>query len=295
VTTASGLVDLDELVRAAGALQPLSPSVTRIARIVAAPESSLAELAQAVSLDQALTLRVLHLVNSAALRGRTAIHSARDGVMRLGMGSVLALATAGQVRADLSKPLPRYGLREGELWRHSVASALALECIQSQSRARLEPSAFTAALLHDIGKLVLGRFLSDEILALLDQVPLTTSAGRMQAEREILGVQHAEVGALIARNWSLPESIVAMIMYHHDPDEYENTLAHEPALVPSCHAVHIADVLAHVACAPAGPVDIAGKLNLGSLKALAMSAEQVLALGARVSARLAETLQIYAS
>jgi HD-like signal output (HDOD) protein len=149
--------------------------------------------------------------------------------------------------------------------------------------------------MHDIGKLVLGRFLSDEITALLDRAPVTTTAGRMQAEREILGVHHAEVGALIARNWSLPESIVSTIMYHHDPDEYENTLAHDPALVPSCHAVHVADVLAHVACTVGGPVDIAGELNAGSLKALGMSAEQVLALGARVTTRLAETLQAYAT
>jgi putative nucleotidyltransferase with HDIG domain len=235
----------------------------------------------------------LHLVNSAALRRRAAVHSARDAVLQLGMGAVLGLAMAGQVRNDLSKALPRYGLREGELWRHSVASALALECLQSQVRSSIAPEAFTAALLHDIGKLVLGRFLSEEINALLDQVPLTTAAGRMQAEREILGVQHAEVGALIARNWNLPESIAVGIMYHHDPDEYENTLAHDPALAPICHAVHIADVLAHLACDTENPTDVAGQLSAGSLKALGKSADEILALSKVVRARLADTLAVY--
>jgi putative nucleotidyltransferase with HDIG domain len=271
--------------------------VSRIARIVASPASGLAELAEAVALDQALTLRVLALANSAALRGKTSVHSARDAVMRLGMGSVLALAVGGHVRGDLSRPLPRYGLREGALWRHSVASALALECIRSASRASIAPSAFTAALLHDIGKLVLGAFLSDEINATLDRVPGTTAAGRMQAEFEILGVHHAELGALIARNWNLPEDIAAGIMYHHDPHEYENTLAHDPALVSSCHAVHVADILAHLACDPGKPTEAAveAEINPASLKALGLSTHEIPTLSERVTARLQETLAAYAA
>ena len=85
-------------------------------------------------------------------------------------------------------------------------------------KASIPPEAFAAALLHDIGKLVLGRFLDAQTLLLLEQAQAEGHLNPLQAESELLEVNHAELGGLIAQKWELPETIVQGITYHHRPE-----------------------------------------------------------------------------
>jgi HD-like signal output (HDOD) protein len=233
------MLDLDVLVRDAQALAPLPATATRLIALVSNEDWDLDDVVQVVSLDPAITGRLLRVANSAASAAASRISTVADAVMRMGGGTVAQIATAAAVRGTIDAPLPVYGLAEGALWRHSVASALGVECLRAKSKVRVPPEAFTAALLHDIGKLVLGRRLLPESVRGVDAARSAGQVFGIAAENEVLGVNHAELGGLIAQHWRLPETIRLAISHHHVPEEVDVESA-----VVTVHAVHLADRLA---------------------------------------------------
>jgi HD-like signal output (HDOD) protein len=228
------MIEAAALVKAAHGLDPLPATVARLASLVVRPDWSLNEAAHLVEFDPALTGRLLRLANSAAMAGLSPVNTARDAIMRVGIGPALAFAAASGLRKQLKRALPEYGLTDGQLWRHSVASALAVEPIARRARTPVPPECFTAALLHDIGKIVLARFLSpDELKWLAEARDLGGSS--LQAEMEVLGVNHAELGGQIAGHWKLPDRLAAGITFHHTPDEGHDLV---------CDVVYLANVAA---------------------------------------------------
>jgi HD-like signal output (HDOD) protein len=234
-TGARRMIEADALVKAAQGLDPLPATVTRLASLVVRPDWSLNEAAHLVEFDPALTGRLLRLANSAAMAGLSPVNTARDAIMRVGIGPALAFAAASGLRKQLRRALPEYGLTEGQLWRHSVASALAVEPIARRSKTPVPPECFTAALLHDVGKIVLARFLSADALRWLADARDLGGMSNLQAETEVLGVHHAELGGLVAGNWKLPERLVAAVTHHHTPEA-----GHDVA----CDVVYLANVAA---------------------------------------------------
>ena len=231
------MLDLHQLIAKAYDLDPIPMSGTKLANLVADPESSLESIIQVVSLDQALTARVLRAANSAASAARSQITTVKDAVVRLGRSAIVTLGFGAKVRQQLQQPLPEFGLAENVLWRHSVAAALAVESMGVFSKAPIPPESYAAALLHDIGKLVLARFLDPETLLYLRRAQEEGRCNPLQAEMEILEVNHAELGGMIARHWGLPNSLALGIQYHHSPND---------DLPPVCHVVCVANQLAKV-------------------------------------------------
>jgi HD-like signal output (HDOD) protein len=254
------MLDLDGVMAAAADLAPLPASVTRLAALTARDDAPLAEIVDVVRLDQALTVALLRLVNSAAFAGTRHVTHVRDAVLALGSGTVLELAVGREVRASMKRPLPAFGLAEGELWRHSVASALAAQTASRFVAVPVPPEAFTVALLHDVGKLVLARFLDGELLQLLRRAADEGGLMDLEAEAEVLGVHHGELGQLIAQNWGLPDAISAPLAAHHRPTESDGTTA---------DVAHLADVVAKIigagrngAGAPRVRADAAARLGI---------------------------------
>ena len=93
------------------------------------------------------------------------------------------------------------------------------ETVQALSSGEPIPETFTAALLHDVGKLVMGRFLIPEILGFIRRAREVDHLGRLEAESLLLNVHHGELGGLIAQHWKLPSRVVQGIIYHHNPEE----------------------------------------------------------------------------
>jgi putative nucleotidyltransferase with HDIG domain len=227
------MIDLDALTTAAEALEPLPASVTRLA-VLAAGDAQLDAVVEVVQFDQALTAALLATANSSWSASRTRITTVRDAVLRLGTGPVLSLALGASVRNRMHRAVPEYGLAEGELWEHSVAALLAAELLGRRAPVKPPVETATAALLHDVGKLVMARFLDDDLLQSLHRAA-EEGIGRRRAEVDVLGVNHAELGALVAQTWRLPPSLVRGIGYHHDPRLGGELI---------CFAVHLADVVA---------------------------------------------------
>jgi putative nucleotidyltransferase with HDIG domain len=227
------MIDIDEVARAARRLDPLPVSVTRLATLVGDGTPELADIIDLVQYDQALTATLLRTANSSWSASRVEITTVKDAVVRLGAGPVLSLALAVDLRGRMQHAIPEYGLAEGELWDHSVASMLAAEAVARRSAGAVPPDASTAALLHDVGKLVMARFLSPDVLLALRDAQ-GDGGTRRAAELEVLGIDHAELGALIAQAWGLPPGLVRAIARHHQPGAGETASA----------AVHVADVVA---------------------------------------------------
>jgi HD-like signal output (HDOD) protein len=229
------MIDIDDLIAKASTLQPLPASAVQLASLIASGNSDLDEIGNVIAYDQALTLKLLRAANSAHSASLTPITDARDAVFRLGTARVLALSVAANVNPLLKRDVSQYGLGEGDLWRHSVASAVAAEMLPDYCKELIPPETFAAALLHDIGKLVMGRFLSVEILGMLHRATTEGGLDPCAAESQILRVHHGELGGIVAQHWNLPESIVKGIIYHHTPSDGNHII---------CDAVSLANQIA---------------------------------------------------
>src|SRR5437868_1302647 len=159
---ASTHVDPVALMHAAEGLRPLAPTAARLVELANRPEWKMAELVDAVSYDAPLAGRVTALANSAAFAPEEPILTVGDAVHRIGFGNVLALSIGSLLRRRARRTLPAYEISEVDLWRHSVACSLVPSQLEHVCGRTSTTAATVAALLHDIGKVVLGRFLEDE-------------------------------------------------------------------------------------------------------------------------------------
>lgn len=220
------------ILQQAEALRPLPQAVLDLARTVNSPDSGLKDVAECLRTDPVLTAVVLREANSAFVGAREPASTIEAAVVRLGGARVLAIAVGSSLPSEINQALPGYGIYEGGLQAHAVASSHAAEVVRSMSQVPLPPSVVTAALLHDIGKILLARLLRPQL------IPQALSSGTLitSAERSLLDLDHAEVGAALVANWKLPEEIVTAIQWHHEPSFAGSELA---------YGVALADIFAH--------------------------------------------------
>jgi hypothetical protein len=181
-------------------LAPLPACASRLAAVVDDPESGIDDVVEAIRFDQALTATVLREANATSSASRRVISSVKGAVVRLGGARVLSRCLAGAIKAQLVEALPGYGYDERELWRHSVAAAVAAEELGV---------AFTASLLHDIGKLVLGRQAEPETMQAVWNCVEKDACTADQAETIVLGFSHAALGADFCGDTVIVANIIA--------------------------------------------------------------------------------------
>jgi HD-like signal output (HDOD) protein len=218
----------DDLIREAQKLDPLPASSARLSRVLAQEDWTLEDVAKTVTLDQALTGRLLRAANSASSGSQSAITSVGQAVMRLGPAMVQSVALGQGIQSQMRD--------EQALWRHSVATALATEVLR-KAGLRPPPGTFIAALVHDVGKLVIRRKLKHSGIQLASDNPDEP----WRDESEQLGIDHAELGGNIARAWELPAGIPEAVHHHHNP-----ALAPEGAARQMARFVCAADAIAHL-------------------------------------------------
>ncbi len=180
------------------------------------PAMRVSQIEEILRQDPGLTANVLRLANSAYFGIPSKIGSIRQAVILLGLKRLIQMVIAACVSAIMDKPVPGYDLAPGELWRHSIAVSVAAEGLVKELKVEAAEEIFTAALLHDVGKLVLGEFVKDDFKKIENAVSEWVSFE--EAETMVLGTNHAEVGAQILTRWSLPVEIVNAVQWHHKPE-----------------------------------------------------------------------------
>ncbi len=220
-------------------LPAVSPHTIQIVRMAADPAFELHDLAELVSMDITLAATCLKLVNSAQFGLKRQISSVEQAVAFLGSREILNMTITSSLGDVFDRPLEGYSSESGDLWMHSLRTAIASSMVAAAVfPGTASTSAYTAGLLHDIGKVALSDSLtpySSEIIAGLGKGENGDFAG---SERRVLHMDHAEAGWLLAQQWNIPDSICAVVRYHHAP---ENAPEEHREL---CIAVHIGDILA---------------------------------------------------
>jgi putative nucleotidyltransferase with HDIG domain len=220
-------------------LPTFSTTVVRLSAILNDPEASVGEFEAIILPDVALTANLLRLANSAYFGLPRRIGSTREAVTLLGIKRVYELSAMAAIEAVVPARLPGYGIDAAAYWCHSVAVAVLAERLSKDKKLAAPALTFTAGLMHDIGKLVISQFLAKAQTELQQEM---TDQGKslVEGEREILGADHGEVGAAVARSWNLPKEVERVAGAHHDPDAVDG--GHGDIMVD---LVHIGDCLAH--------------------------------------------------
>lgn len=232
--------DIIELVQGVGSLVTLPDVFIRINRLVESPDSTAADIAQAVSQDAAFTVRLLRVANSPFYGFSSTIDTVSKAVSVIGTSQIRNLALSTAVANSFSG-LSNQLVSMDNFWRHSLYCGLAARKLAKLAGKCDAEAVFTAGLLHDIGELVLFNRLPEQakealllVLDSADELPL------YQAERQTMGFDHAQVGGELSRQWKLPPLLQECIAFHHDihaAQQYKREVA----------IVHIANIFALMA------------------------------------------------
>jgi putative nucleotidyltransferase with HDIG domain len=182
------------------------------------PEISVDKLIEVIQYDQAITANVLRMCNSAYYRvSKRKVHSLREGLVLLGNNQLKEIISRSTMVQFYQQENKGYDLGRGDLWKSAISSALISQII-CKLIGKVEYSAiFTTTLLHDIGKVILNDFVWEENQKIFHLVR-EKGYSFEEAEKKLLGMDHAEVGAKIAALWDFPEDMVRAIRLHHTPE-----------------------------------------------------------------------------
>ncbi|HDR04730.1 MAG TPA: HDOD domain-containing protein [Candidatus Marinimicrobia bacterium] len=220
-------------------LPNIPPLVLEIRKMINDPDVSFRALAEKIKYDPGLTANILSMANSAYFGFSRGINSINQALVLMGTKRVFELVLASGVAPVINRPIRGYDLPSGVLWEHSVAVAVGTEELAKELRLNVPDYSFTAGLLHNIGKLALGTFVENEI-ELIHNMCREKKITFDAAERQVLGIDHAEVGGILLQNWNLPRHFVEIATYHHRPEDFR-----EINLV--LDLVHVADILSMMA------------------------------------------------
>lgn len=211
-------LSLETIVEKVNDIPALPQIVLRVMKMTDDPDVTAQDINKVLNQDQSMTARVLRLANSAYYGYARRIASVTDAVVLLGFNTIRSIVIAAAVNEILNKKYEGYALEEGELWRHSQTCAIAARAVARRSKFVQLDAAYTAGLLHDIGKVILNHFMKNayhEVVELVEsgEIPF------MEAEEAVLGFNHAVVGARVVEKWNLPPQLVEAIAFHHYPDK----------------------------------------------------------------------------
>ena len=227
----------EEIIEKIKGVPAMPTAAVKVSRLLRDPDVDISELSQAIEHDPSLAANVLRVANSVYFAGPRAVGTIRDAVLRMGTKRVFGLTVASAIAPVAGMAVRGYDLEPGDLWKHSVATAVCSDSIIHVLGMHAPNYTFTAALLHDIGKIVLGTFVEVDAapimnLAFEDGVPFE------EAESRVLGVSHPEVGAILLEEWKLPDEVVGAVRWHQQPENNDN-----PANQIIVDIVHAADAL----------------------------------------------------
>jgi len=211
--SSSKITNIVERIKKVNDLPTLPGIAAELLRMVHDPRSSMPQLAAIIERDPALSSKVLRVVNSPFYGMRQKIGDLDKALVILGMREIVNLVSGLLVFKTFSKHHgPSFDRRA--FWLHSAACAVIARSIATRLKCRFSGEDFVGGLIHDIGKIVLDQFAHEDFMKALDlaelqRVPL------YEAEEEVMGVSHAQVGEWLAMTWGLPDALIEVIAEHH--------------------------------------------------------------------------------
>ncbi|MFO7714235.1 HDOD domain-containing protein [Desulfosarcina sp.] len=210
------MTDIKTIAQGIARLKPIPQSFHQIMALARDPDADMPRLAEAVSRDPVLTANLLKDANSSYYGRPGKFETVHQAVVFLGTAEVFNLVLMAGCRDTLSRAQAAYDLDVGGLWRYSLSSAMLARAVALKTNLANAQLVFTVGMIKDIGKVVLSQYVSEayeQIRALVD----TGGHSFREAEKAVLGIDHAELGAMVAQLWRFNPKMVQMVRHHHQP------------------------------------------------------------------------------
>jgi putative nucleotidyltransferase with HDIG domain len=207
--------DLEALVKRTDFLPASFEMIPRLLLLLDNPDVNCEDLSEIIRIDAGLTTDVLRMSNSASFGGRHKTQSLSEAIIRVGLREIYRTVTKIVTSPALSSP-SAFDFQRVDLWRHSLATAVACQVLARQLTDEDPEVSFTAGLLHDIGKVLLAHAGGADYLYVLETCALTSRVVHC-AEREAFHADHLEAAGRLLRFWKYPDHIIHAIVHHHSP------------------------------------------------------------------------------
>lgn len=216
-------------------IKPIPQIALKVLRMVRDDWSGMKEIAREIKQDQVISARVIRISNSAFFSRGTKIDSIDRALVILGEKMLLPMVLSASVEHFFPDREQGYSLCKGGLFNHALGTALVSEELSRYIDYGTSDIAYTAGLLHDIGKVVLDQYIAKAFPLFYRGIE---EDGRelVSIEKKELGITHTEVGSMLAQKWDLPENLIEVIRFHHRPEE-------APVHRDLTHLVYLADLL----------------------------------------------------
>lgn len=235
----------------------LSPSATRLLQVAVDPNHELRHMIEIIRGDFALTAQILRVANSVAFSPMQPVTTLDRAVAYLGEVYLIGLAINSSAAAVFDSPLTGYEGHKRDLWKHQLYCAVASRIIARHAKQKIPADlAFTGGLLHDIGKAILSEHIVKSAGEILDGINEGRYLDYMDAEVKLFGMDHAQIGHVLAQHWKLPAVLQEVILHHHHPE------GAAPENLVLVYSVHFGDALSMLAGYDTGSDGL--KYHLGS-------------------------------
>lgn len=205
---------IKDLIKEIDSLEPIPAVVNQIMNVLEKPQSSMSDIAEIIMFDPMLTANILKVANSAYFSLPRPIDSIQDAITVIGLDQIISIVLLNSASGNFKNKQVGYGLNEGELWKCAVSSAIIAKELALKKVPKSQHVIFTAALIKDIGKVVLDRFVEDSFGKIQKLVSEKGFSFR-EAEKKVIGIDHAELGGYIAKQWEFSPFMINIIKNHH--------------------------------------------------------------------------------
>jgi len=247
-------------------LPPMPQLVLRAREIMADQTAGISDLVNLLQNDQSIVTKVLRLSNSAYYGLSGKISTVQHAAVLLGQKTLSEVITMAGISNLMGKELPGYGMDSGDLWRHSLAVGFGAQLLADKIKPQMSNDAFVAGLIHDGGKIILDEY----VLQRKEEFATYMADGEqtyLDAEKDLLGIDHSEIAADICKKWILPDAIHHPIRWHHRPSRSGGS---ELALF-----LHVADYFAKMSGMGTGPDDLHYQMEEGTIESLGVQEEEL--------------------
>ena len=226
---------LEYIVNKVDDMKVLPEIINKIVFLTEDPDSTVDDMEKVILKDQVLTTKILRLANSAYYGYARKISTISQATVLLGFQAIKSIALASTVSQYLTSELKGYSLEKNQLWTQSQTCAIISRHLAKQVNYQNPEEAYIAGLLRDIGKTILNQHMENEYVEVLSKIE-DDGLSFLDAERKVLGFDHAQVGEKVAAKWDLPPDLVDAIGHHHTPESSN-------ANIKLVSIVHIADAI----------------------------------------------------
>lgn len=228
---------IDEVIKNLDQLPTMPDVAVKIINMVNDPEVSIKQVAIELSKNQAMTTNVLKLCNSAFFSKGKEITSVERALVTIGLKEVKDIVLLVAAKPILSKEVVGYDLAQGELWRQGLSvGTMARDIALAKKRKDLADTVFTGGIIHNVGKVVIALYVQQALKQILElvnskQIPFH------QAEKDIMGYNHQEVGDKILEKWNFPPVLRSIVLYYQSPESAPEEHRLEVSIVHIANAI----------------------------------------------------------